>query len=48
MSVVVVWTLLTFGSIYGIMQLETDFTVEDFIDKESYIYNFLENSEKYF
>jgi hypothetical protein len=33
---------------YGISQLETDFDVEDFIDKGSYIYNYLEASEIYF
>ena len=30
------------------MQLETDFSVEDFIDEGSFIFKYLESSEKYF
>lgn len=48
LSVIVIWTVITGFAFYGISQLETDFDVEDFIDKGSYIYNYLEAAEKYF
>jgi hypothetical protein len=40
--------VLTVAAVYGALQLEVDFSIEYFVDADSYIKNYLNANKEYF
>jgi len=47
-GVIILYLIMTIGGIYGVQQLEVDFSIEYFVDDGSPLKFYLNNSAKYF